>query len=60
MLATASLVLAASRTRSDPLFWQEWATNCMNLSTYYIANALFGKAQHCGIKVVQSGAFISR
>ena len=47
MLATASLVLAASRTRSDPLFWQEWATNCMNLSTYYIANALFGKAQHC-------------
>lgn len=26
---------------------EEWATNCMHLSSYYIANADFGRAKHC-------------
>eukprot|EP01043_Picozoa_sp_COSAG02_P050360 COSAG02_NODE_5169_length_4575_cov_2.130920_4_plen_242_part_00 len=26
---------------------QEWATNCMHLSSYYVANADFGRAKHC-------------
>lgn len=26
---------------------QEWATNCMHLSSFYVANADFGRAKHC-------------
>lgn len=26
---------------------EEWATNCMHLSSYYVANADFGRAKHC-------------